>query len=67
MRRLSWLLFAALALGATAAAAEKGVILSLAPSPTEQGEAVARICARLLRGDNPSSISPEVPSCSSWY
>ena len=45
----------------TGGTAEKGVILSLAPSPIEQGEAVARICARLLKGDNPSSISPEVP------
>ncbi len=45
----------------TGGTAEKGVILSLAPSPTEQGEAAARMCARLLKGDNPSSISPEVP------
>jgi putative ABC transport system substrate-binding protein len=45
----------------TGGTAEKGVILSLAPSPTEQGDAAARICARLLKGENPSSISPEVP------
>ncbi len=45
----------------TGGTAERGVILSLAPSPSEQGEAAARICARLLKGDNPFSISPEVP------
>lgn len=41
--------------------ADRGVILSLAPSPVEQGEAAARIAARLLRGDSPSSIPAEVP------
>ncbi len=45
----------------TGGAGEKGVILSLAPSPTEQGEAAGRIAARLLRGENPASIPPEVP------
>jgi len=40
---------------------EKGVILSLAPSAAEQGGAAARIAARLLKGENPSSIPPEVP------
>ncbi len=41
--------------------AEKGVVMSLTPSPVEQGEAAARIAARMLRGDSPASISPEVP------
>jgi len=41
--------------------AERGVVLSLSPSPSEQGEAAARIAARLLRGDNPASVAPEVP------
>jgi putative ABC transport system substrate-binding protein len=45
----------------TGGTAERGVILSLSPSPTEQGEAAARFAARLLRGDNPSSIPSEVP------
>jgi putative ABC transport system substrate-binding protein len=45
----------------TGGTAEKGVILSLAPSPVEQGEAAARIAAKLLRGANPSSIPSEVP------
>ncbi len=45
----------------TGGSGEKGVILSLSPSPTEQGEAAARIAARLLRGDSPASIAPEVP------
>jgi putative ABC transport system substrate-binding protein len=45
----------------TGGTSEKGVILSLAPSPTEQGEAAAHIAARLLKGENPSSIPPEVP------
>ncbi len=45
-------------LGATA---EHGVILSLAASYTEQGEAAARITARLLRGENPGGIPLEVP------
>jgi len=41
--------------------AEKGVILSLAPSPVEQGEATARMAAKVLKGANPASIPPEVP------
>src|SRR5574341_591255 len=41
--------------------AEKGVILSLAPSATEQGEAAARLAARALRGDNPTQVPLEVP------
>ncbi len=45
----------------TGGTGEKGVILSLAPSPVEQGEAAGRIAARLLRGENPASIPPEVP------
>ena len=45
----------------TGGTAERGVILSLAPSPTEQGEAAARIAARLLKGDSPAGIPPEVP------
>lgn len=45
----------------TGGTAEKGVILSLAPSPIEQGETAARMAARLLKGASPSSIPPEVP------
>ena len=45
----------------TGGTAEKGVILSLAPSPAEQGEAAGRIAARVLRGENPAAIPPEVP------
>lgn len=45
----------------TGGTAERGVILSLAPSPVEQGEAAARIAAKLLKGANPSSIPSEVP------
>jgi putative ABC transport system substrate-binding protein len=45
----------------TGGSGEKGVILSLAPSATEQGEAAARMAVRLLKGENPSSIAPEVP------
>lgn len=41
--------------------AEKGVVLSLSPSPVEQGETAARIAVRLLKGDNPASIPPEMP------
>jgi putative ABC transport system substrate-binding protein len=41
--------------------ADKGVILTLAPSPVEQGEAAARIAAKLLQGENPSGIPAEVP------
>jgi putative ABC transport system substrate-binding protein len=45
----------------TGASAEKGVILTLAPSATEQGEAAARMTAKLLSGEKPASIAPEVP------
>lgn len=45
----------------TGGSGEKGVILTLAPSPTEQGEAAGRFAARMLKGENPASIPPEVP------
>lgn len=45
----------------TGGSSDKGVILTLAPSPVEQGEAAARIAAKLLKGDNPASIPTEVP------
>jgi len=45
----------------TGGSAEKGVILTLAASPVEQGEAAAHIVARLLKGENPASIPPQVP------
>jgi putative ABC transport system substrate-binding protein len=48
-------------LSQTGSSGEKGVILTLAPSPVEQGEAAARITARVLNGENPASIAPEVP------
>jgi len=41
--------------------ADKGVILSLAPSPSEQGETAAKMAARVLKGANPASIPPVVP------
>jgi putative ABC transport system substrate-binding protein len=41
--------------------AERGVILTLSPSAAEQGEAAARITAKLLNGESPASIAPEVP------
>jgi putative ABC transport system substrate-binding protein len=47
--------------GQTGGSGEKGVILTIAPSPTEQGEAAARFTARVLRGENPASIPPDVP------
>ncbi len=40
---------------------DHGVILSLAPSATEQGEAAARLVARVLRGDNPAGMPSQVP------
>lgn len=43
------------------AAGERGVILTLAPSATEQGEAAARMTAKLLAGEKPSAIPGEVP------
>jgi len=45
----------------TGGTTDKGVILSLAASPAEQGGTAARIAARLLRGENPSTIPAEVP------
>jgi putative ABC transport system substrate-binding protein len=45
----------------TGGTAEHGVLLSLAPSATEQGEAAGRFTARVLRGENPSGIPAEVP------
>jgi putative ABC transport system substrate-binding protein len=45
----------------TGGSAEKGVILTLAASPVEQGEAAARIVARLLKGEKSASIPPQVP------
>ncbi len=42
-------------------AAEKGVILTLSASAAEQGEAAAKIAARLLNGENPAGITIEVP------
>ena len=44
----------------TGGSAEKGVILSLAPSAAEQGEAAAKIAARLLR-EKPAGIPVEIP------
>jgi len=41
--------------------AEKGVILTLAASATEQGEIAAKMVAKLLSGENPASIAPESP------
>ena len=41
--------------------AERGVVLSLAPSPSEQGAAAGRMVARLLRGEKPASIPVEMP------
>jgi len=41
--------------------AEKGVVLSLAPSAKEQGETAAKLTARILRGEKPAEIHPEVP------
>jgi len=45
----------------TGGTAEKGVILSLAPSPIEQGEAAARLTAHVLRGESPANDPIEVP------
>ena len=41
--------------------AEHGVVLSLSPSPSEQGAAAGRMVARLLKGEKPTSIPIEVP------
>jgi putative ABC transport system substrate-binding protein len=45
----------------TGGTAEHGVILSLAPSATEQGEVAARFAARMLRGENPAGMPAEFP------
>jgi putative ABC transport system substrate-binding protein len=45
----------------TGGAADHGVILSLTPSATEQGEVAARLTARLLRGENPAGMPAELP------
>jgi putative tryptophan/tyrosine transport system substrate-binding protein len=45
----------------TGGSGDKGVILTLAPSATEQGEVAARMVAKILNGDNPASIAPQVP------
>jgi putative ABC transport system substrate-binding protein len=37
------------------------VILSLAPSAMEQGEAVARFAARVLKGENPAGMPVAFP------
>ena len=50
-----------LTISQTGGTAEHGVILSLAPSATEQGEAAAQIAARMLRGENPKGIPVEFP------
>jgi len=48
-------------LSQTGGSGDKGVILTLAPSAIEQGEAAARMVARILNGENPASIPPQVP------
>ncbi|MGC1456320.1 MAG: ABC transporter substrate-binding protein, partial [Nitrospirota bacterium] len=50
-----------LTISQTGGTAEHGVILSLAPSAAEQGEAAAQIAARMLRGENPKGIPVEFP------
>ena len=45
----------------TGGTAEHGVIISLAPSATEQGEAAARLATRLLKGENPAGMPVEPP------
>ena len=41
--------------------AEKGVILTLAPSAQEQGEAAARLTVKMLRSESPAEAPLEVP------
>ncbi len=41
--------------------AEHGVVLSLGPAAKEQGEAAAKIAARILKGENPIGIPLEMP------
>lgn len=50
-----------LTISQTGGTAEHGVILSLAPSATEQGEAAARFTARMLRGEKPANMPVEFP------
>jgi putative ABC transport system substrate-binding protein len=50
-----------LTISQTGGTAEHGVILSLAPSATEQGETAARLAARMLKGENPKGIPAEFP------
>ena len=45
----------------TGGSGDKGEVLTLAPSATEQGEAAARMTARILNGENPTAIAPEAP------
>jgi ABC-type uncharacterized transport system substrate-binding protein len=42
-------------------AGDRGVVLTLAPSAVEQGEAAARIAAKLLSGESPAAVPAEVP------
>jgi len=42
-------------------AGDRGVVLTLAPSATEQGEVAARMVAKVLSGESPASIPAEVP------
>jgi putative ABC transport system substrate-binding protein len=49
-----------LTISQTGGTAEHGVILSLAPSAMEQGEAAARLAARLLKGENPAGMPVEL-------
>jgi putative ABC transport system substrate-binding protein len=48
-------------LSQTGGASDHGVLLTLAPSAVEQGESAARMVAKLLSGEKPSGITPEVP------
>jgi putative tryptophan/tyrosine transport system substrate-binding protein len=50
-----------LTISQTGGTAEHGVILSLAPSATEQGAAAARLAARMLKGENPAGMPVEFP------
>jgi putative ABC transport system substrate-binding protein len=45
----------------TGGTADKGVIVSLSASATEQGAAAARFVARILRGESPASIPAAFP------
>ena len=48
-------------LSQSGAAGEHGVLLTLAPSAAEQGEAAARMAAKLLTGEKPAAIPAEAP------